>query len=428
MTNTRRPRVAAIGLDSPQLESIAPLCGELRPADSLSDYLQRYSWTETDVIVLSSLDSGEIDNGVNLITVGPNYIYWPDSYNAPIGRPLHTVNTKVVNTERELKVPPGCPEMYKPLAVELSRHLMRATESPAVMKTTRQDRTTLIETTSGSPIALRLVLPARSTVADGEASRPIALLLPEVTNLAAWFRAFLCELHKSDPIRVPQAPPRLSQPLDWYTPQERGLADRISQIESESERLSNERDQLQEELAAEGENADKGIRRALWADGDDLITAVREVLTNLGFAVRDMDAELGQDEPKREDLRLTHQDVPEWEAMVEVKGYTSGIRTNDARQIREHRDRYIREERRSPKLTVWLSNPYRTMEPSSRPAPDHNVKDAAEAVGTVHVLVPDLYRQWALVAAGNLDAKAVIQSLVKADPGLWTPPAPGSGT
>ncbi len=428
MTNTRRPRVAAIGLDSPQLASIAPLCGELRPADSLSDYLQSYNWTETDVIVLSSLDMGEIDNGVNLITVGSNYIYWPDSYNAPIGRPLHTVNTKVVNTERELKVPPGCPEMYKPLAVELSRHLMRATEPPAVMETTRQDRTTLIETTSGSPIALRLVLPARSTVADGEASRPIALLLPEASNLAAWFRAFLSELHKSDPIRVPQAPPRLNQPSDWYTPQEKVLAERISQIESEFERLTNKREQLQAKLAAEGESADKGIRRALWADGDDLIAAVLEVLTGLGFTVRDMDAELGQDQQKREDLRLTREDVPGWEAIVEVKGYTSGIRTNDARQIREHRDRYIEEKGRPPDLTVWLSNPYRTMEPSSRPATDPNVKDAAETVDTVHALASDLYRQWALVAAGSLDRETVIRSLVNADPGLWTPPTPGSGT
>ena len=428
MTNTRRPRVAAIGLDGPQVASIAPLCGELREACSLGDYLQSYSWTETDVMVLCALDGHQVDNRVNLLLVGPISFYWSDSYPVPMGRTIHHMRTNTQNTERELAVPPGCPELYKPLAAELSRQLGRAAKPPAVMATSRQDQTTLIETTSGSPVALRLVLPSQSRAADDELSSPIALLLPEVTNLAAWFRAFLCELHESDPIRVPQAPPRLSQPLDWYTPQERGLADRISQIESESERLSNERDQLQEELAAEGENADKGIRRALWADGDDLITAVRDVLTNLGFAVRDMDAELGQDEPKREDLRLTLQDVPEWEAMVEVKGYTSGIRTNDARQIREHRDRYISEEGRSPELTVWLSNPYRTMEPSSRPAPDHNVKDAAEAVGTVHVLVPDLYRQWALVAAGNLDAKAVIQSLVKADPGLWTPPAPGSGT
>ena len=428
MTKTRRPRVAAIWLADSQVASIAPLCGELRSEDSLSDYLQSYSWTETDLMVSSALDQDEVDSSVNLMTIGPAFFYWSDRYSVRHGMRPHFVRTDTSNTERELVIPPACPDLYKPLAAELSRLVGRAAEPPAVWETSREDCTALIETTSGRPVALRLVLPSRSRAADGERSRPIALLLPGASNLAAWFRSFLCELHESDHIRVPQAPPRLSQPSDWYTPQERVLADRISRIESEIERLSNERGHLQTKLAAEGEKADMGIRRTLWSDGDDLTVAARNMLIDLGFAVRDMDTELRQNEPKREDLRLTLQGAPEWQATVEVKGYTSGTRTNDARQIREHRDRYIAEEGCSPDLTMWLANPYRTTEPSSRPAPDQNVKDAAEAVGTVHVLATDLYRQWALVAAGSLDAETVIQSLVNASPGLWTPPTPGSGT
>ncbi len=104
-----------------------------------------------------------------------------------------------------------------------------------------------------------------------------------------------------------------------------------------------------------------------------------------------MDAELTEGEPKREDLRLALKDEPGWQAMVEVKGYSSGTKTNDNRQIREHRERYILEEGRLPDLTVWLANPYRRMDPSTRPAPDQNVKDAAVAVDAVHVLATDLY-------------------------------------
>ena len=426
MAKTRRPRVAAVGLDVSQVASIASLCGELRTAYSVSEYLESYSWTETDVVVSSDLGWSEVGTSVNLMAIGPNFVYWSDSYTDDIGVSRHYVDTDAKNTERELAVPAACPDLYKPLAAELSRQLGRATEPPAVITTSRTRKTALIETTSGRPVALRLVLPPRSRATGGEPHRPIALLLPGTSDLVPWFRAFLCELHESDPIRVPQAPPRLSQTSDWYTPQEKVLADRIAQIESDFERLSNERHQLQTNLTAEGERADSGIRRALWADGDDLTAAVRDLLTEFGFAVRDMDAELMQDEPKREDLRLTLQNVPGWQAIVEVKGYPSGIRTNDARQIREHRDRYIKEEGRSPDLTVWLSNPYRTMEPSSRPAPDQNVKDVAESVGTVHVLASNLYRQWALVAAGGLDRETVIQSLVNAEPGLWIPPAPDS--
>ncbi len=423
MTNSRRPRVAAIGLDDPELASIALLCGELRPANSLPDYLQRYSWTETDVVV-SRASLGRADVSVNLMIVGPVSVSWSTATGDYAG-------SDIENTERELAVPPDCPDLYRPLAAELSSQLRRAAEPPAVMNTSRrQGRTALIETTSGKPVALRLVLPAQSVAAGGKAASPLALalLLPEASNLVAWFRAFLCELYESDPSRVPQAPPRLNQPSDWYTPQEKDLAHQISQIESAVERLSTERDHLQNALAAEEERAERGIRRVLWTDGDDLVTAVRDILANLGFVVRNMDAEWKQGEPKREDLRLTHQGVPGWEAIVEVKGYTSGTKTNDARQIRENRDRYITEEGRPPGLTVWLSNPYRTMEPSSRPAPDQNVKDTAVAGGFVHALGSDLYRQWALVAAGSLGAETVVQSLVNADPGLWTPLAPSPST
>ena len=419
MTKTRRPRVAAIRLSSPMVASIASLCGDLRAADSLDAYLNSYSWTETDVIVSRALH-GQVDNNVNLMTIGPTSIYWPDSRVA--------VGNNTQNTERELAVSPACPDLYRPLAAELSRQLGQAAEPPAVINTSLQRQPALIETTSGSPVAMRLVLPTRSRAAEDRRSRNIAILLPEGSNLVAWFRAFLCDLHESDPIRVPQAPPRLSQPSDWYTPQEKVLADRISQIESEFERLSDERDQLQTRLAAEGESADRGFRRAIWADGDDLVAAVQDMLTGLGFKVRDMDAELSQDQQKREDLRLTRRDDPKWQAIVEVKGYPSGTRTNDIRQIREHRELYIKEKGRYPDLTVWLANSYRTTDPSSRPAPDQNVKDAAENIGAVHVLSSDLYRQWALVAAGSLDAETVVQSLVNADPGLWTPPAPSSGT
>ena len=109
-----------------------------------------------------------------------------------------------------------------------------------------------------------------------------------------------------------------------------------------------------------------------------MTAVVGEMLDDLGFEVRNMDTELPEGEPKREDLRLTREGTPGWQAMVEVKGYPSGTKTNYARQIRENRDHYILEEGRSPDLTVWLSNPYRKREPSSRPAPDQNVKDAAE--------------------------------------------------
>ena len=426
MPRIKRPRVAAIGLDDDQLASIESLCGELRAAESLEDYERSYSMTETDVLVASALNGGVVDSNVNLMAIGEIYFLLLNFSDTGVLISRDTVETNIENTERELAIRTECPDPYRPLAAELTRQLSQATEPPTVINTTREGQTALIETTSGRPVALRLEHPPRSSVAGGGEWRPIALLLPEVPDLVSWFRAFLCDIHESDPVRVPAAPPRLSQPSDWYTPQERVLADRITEIESEVEHLSNEQDQLQADLNNEGEKADSGIRRVLWIDGDNLTAAVSDLLTDLGFEVRDMDSELRPSEPKREDLRLTLQSDPGWEAIVEVKGYSSGTRTNDSRQISGHRERYIREEGRPPGLTVWLANPYRTSDPSSRPAPDRNVHEIAEAIGAVHVQVSDLYRQWALAAAGSLDAETVVQSLVNAAPGLWSPLVPSS--
>ena len=418
MLGTKRPRVAAVGLGSPEVDSIRPLCGVLRVADSLGDYLDDYSWIETDILVLAAGTFNGVATGVNLIAVGDCQLEWSDLV---FPRVHHFSSIETGNTEREMEVSAACPDLYRPMATELSRHLRRSGEPPPTVYATRDCETKLIQTTSGKSVALRLSLPPRQNAADSEPP-PIALLLPKGANLVAWFRAFLCELHEADPARVPQVPPRLSQPSDWYTPEERALANRIAEIEGEFERLSAERDQLHLELAAEAERAHRGIRRALWADGDDLLSAVEEILAEFGFGVRNMDAELKPNQPKREDLRLTLPNSPGWEGIVEVKGYTDGVKTNDARQIRQYRERYIAEKSRTPDLTIWLSNPYRALEPSFRPAPDQNVGGAAEAIGAVHVLVSDLYRHWALVAAGSLDAEIALQSLVEASPGLWTPP------
>ena len=422
MTRSNRPRVAAIGLDKVQTASIKPLCEDLREAYSLDEYLKRYSWTETDVLVASFLRGDVIDNGVNFLMIGPNFAHWSDSYSSAMGTSRHYATTLGENTERELSVPPTCPDLYKPLANELARQLSQASDPCSVVKTSRQTKIALIKTTSGHPVALRLLLSSRSKPSSGHETGPIALLLPIGSSLATWFSAFLTDVHESDPLRVPHAPPRLLQPSDWYTPEERSLVNRIAEIDSMFERLQNERHDIETKLLAEGESAEQGIRRAIWADGNDLVTAVIDLLSDLGFEVRDMDEERSENEPKREDLRLTLQDLPSWEALVEVKGYPSGTKTNDARQIREHRDLYIREDHKTPDLTLWLANPYREMDPSSRPATDQNVGRIAESIGAVHVLSTDLYRQWSLVAAGKLDKDVVIKSLVDASPGLWTPP------
>ena len=334
------------------------------------------------------------------------------------------VRTNEANTEREATVPTACPSLYKALAADLARQLIQVpnpytvTVFPTVQGV---DGIKLVETTSGLAVALRLILPLGEDQENSGEPDPIALFLPRVTNLAAWFRAFLADIHEINPERVPQKPPRFSRPKDWYTLGERAFAERITEVTKEIDRKKKERDSLQTQLAAEGEKADAGIRRIIWADGDDLVAAASEVLTELGFAVEDMDAGLEPGEPKREDLRLTLKNRENWEALVEVKGYSSGTKTNDARQILDHSKKYILEKQKEPDLILWLANPFRERDPSHRPTADNNVRQTAANIEAVHLLATDLYKQWVLVEIGRLGAQAVVQHLIDAEPGLWTP-------
>ena len=418
----KRPRVAAIALRESQLDSIAPLCGTLRAADTLRAYLAAYSWSETDITVLGSEFPKGPEVPGHVLAIGHVTFEWAGSDPFPIECPRLTWRQ---NTEREVTATTAGTKLFGRLATELAAQLQDAGHPPTVFQTVRIPQMSvepLVVTTSDRPVALL----CRSAYGpeSGQERHAVALALPRATQLAAWLRAFLTIVHTVDQHSVPQAPPQLSNPADWYTPSERTLAAQLTEIARQAERLEADRKRLEAELAAAGEQADTADRRCIWADGDELVAAVGRILEGLGFVVRDMDAEKRTGEPKREDLRLTLPDHSRWEAIAEVKAYMNGSRTSDTRQIREQRDRYIKEQGRPPELTLWIANPYRSItDPSDRPAPDNNVAESAANIEAVHVSTADLYRLWVLVQTGSLGQEEAVQHLINASPGLWSLPA-----
>lgn len=431
----RRPRVAAIGLNHHQIESIAHLAGELREARSLREYLERYDPSETDVLVTIGLGDDlpagvgrapiELPNGVNIMSLGdPHHFFWqnPEAREDRYESTYIIANLRDQNTERELRVSDECSAPYEQLAPQLASQLKLSPDPPFTIKISEPvPSDTLVNTTTGKPIAIRVQLPPRRNDNATDCVRPIALLLPRSADLPAWFRSFLVDIHQIDPSRVPNPPPQLGNPEDWYTPRERKLAERIDVVESKLTSLRGELDQLNSELAEAIDEEDDRIRRVIWTQGDNLVNAVEEILSGLGFGVRNMDSESEVGKAKREDLRLYVESDPNWTAIVEVKSYSGGTKTNDSRQIREHRDRFIAEEGRPPDKTLWVTNPHREIDPSSRPAADSNVADSAANVAAVHVMTTDLYKQWALVANGKLEASAVVEGIQNASPGIWAP-------
>ena len=422
-----RPRVAAIGLSEAQRADIHPYCGDLRPAQSVFDYLSRFSWSETDIVVAAGLNLEYINPGVHLMTIGEVSLGFSDQERYRTDSPFQEhVRMDRQNREREVTVEIACPGMYHGLAVKLADQLGEATKPPTTVTVTNAGellRQPIVETSGNRPVALRLEWADRVWGAPSESPNidVVALHLPSQANLSSWFRAFLIDINELDPQRVPHPPSRLRDRSFWHTPSEDELTRAISEIARKRADLENERQRLDQELAREGERADATVRRTIWEDGDELVDAVGEMLQEIGFVVKKMDEAKQPHEAKHEDLRLRLAERTDWEAIVEVKGYTKGIRTKDAQQVRIHKERYIAATGQEPDLTIWLVNPWREMDPQDRRSPDRNVDETAKIVGAVCILTIDLYRLWKSVKAGDSTQNVGAELLVEAEAGLWRP-------
>ena len=427
----KRPRVAAIGLNDSQLAEIRPFCGDLRPAQSVYAYLADFEWWETDVVVASGLYQAEIDPGVHLLTVGPMSLgVWQGTGSRPDQHFRELVRMDTRSRARELAVAYQCPPTYRNLAETLAKALGSVQKPPPTITVSEAGellRQPVVLTSGDHPVALRLQWADRDWGHPSEITGVdvVALYLPFLSNLSDWFRAFLADISEFDPARVPQDLPLFGDSSDWYTPEETAFARQILEIEQEIERLNDDRTRAKAQLARAGKTADATVRRAITEYGEELVDAVSEILGEIGFIVERMDDAIKPNEARREDLRLTLTGRPDWEAIVEVKGYAKGIKTIDASKVRMHRDRYIADARRHPDLTMWLVNPFREMDPSVRPAPDQHVDQAAKIVGAACVLTTDLYQQWKLFKEGQCEASEIVQRLVGAEPGLWRPSLAG---
>ena len=416
----QRPRVAAIGLNAEQMDAIEPLCGAMHPEASWEEYLQYFNATETDIAVMSEPTAQLFPRTVHVLALEPHWFETGWYHRDNPGQVGRIVLRSEFNTEHELRVPDNELDLYRELAGDLVKVLWGDVNAPEAISVTQDweaDPDHLIETTSGLPVALRYL---RTTTGQGTGRPIVTLALPRVENLAEWFRAFLQDVHQIDPQSVPTPPPRLSNPSDWYTPDQNHVARKIIETESAIEQLKERRTRLDAEMRAAAGRAETGILRALHDDGDDLAEAVEELLAGIGFRVRNMDKEKSPGERNLEDLRLTVPDDDRWEAIAEVKGYTNDTKIRDARQLREYRDLYRDENGRFPDMALWITNPHRRRDPSSRPSPNAAVGDAARIADAVHIQTVDLFPIWRDVAEDRMTSEDAIRLIRSAQPGAWT--------
>lgn len=196
-----------------------------------------------------------------------------------------------------------------------------------------------------------------------------AWVLPfDVPDLVPWVQAALAEWHSLAPDRFPGVPDWSHQET-WSNAQEQQVRRDLTAVEQAREQALQEFDdkaqRLQDDLREAREAADRYERALLTAQDDELRVAVMRALREFGLSIVDADAEAeaGDD---LEDLRASDPDVPNWVALVEVKGYTKGAKTEAIGQFMRFQKRYMAREGRMADAEWYVVNQFLGRDPSTR--------------------------------------------------------------
>jgi len=233
-----------------------------------------------------------------------------------------------------------------------------------------------------------------------------AWIIPgDVPDLLAWVRAALAEWHALAPDRFPGVPD-WSESDEWMTGNEKAVRTRLAVLEREHEAavLGFERNRaaLRAELRKAREDADGYERSLLTAQSDALKVTVMRALRDIGFAVKDADADAKPDE-HLEDLHVQDYDLPEWIALAEVKGYTKGARTEGLTQFLRFHARYRQRTGAEPTASWYVVNQFLARDPSVRPQALKGQDEDVAAFAAVGGLVIDTVTLFRMLCAVKED-------------------------
>lgn len=252
--------------------------------------------------------------------------------------------------------------------------------------------------------------------------------LPSVdTNQAAWVDVLVTQWAQSDKDSFPSFGDWTDSP-EWMVPEEEQILSKIQALEEKKQKSVIEIDkqigELTTELAIAKANANKGQRRLITAQSDELVDEVAKALKNIGFNVTFVDELVGEKEPKREDLRLGHltKGGEEWNAIVEIRGHArSGGKTADLPRLVRFAKLYKKETGQDPDKLIYIVNGELELFPSQRQEPMVSATDDLQIFSEsdgILIWSIDLFR--ALKATDPTDYPALLES-IKSAQGRWTP-------
>jgi hypothetical protein len=223
-----------------------------------------------------------------------------------------------------------------------------------------------------------------------------------------WLLAAMRDWHERTPDMVPAMPDWRSRP-PWQTAPEVKAQTELLEFESRRnltiDRLNAEELQVLAAIDQASVAANNGLRRLLTSQSDNLVDAVKDALTVLGFTVDDMDAQIEPGTAKLEDLQVHDPTDTSWSNITEVKGYSNGgARTADLAFERFARAFAIKTGA-YPDSRWYVINQMFNADPDERPAPfaggATDVAMFAELGGLV-IDTRELFKLVSAVEAGEL--------------------------
>ncbi|WOH17691.1 hypothetical protein IRJ34_15250 [Paenarthrobacter sp. GOM3] len=405
-----RPRVLLEALPpevAEELTALVPTAHIVKEGEEVHE-------AEYDLLVTCSSDAGRRSEHMHVLSFGPKYLdAWPrDSGTGGYVHPERNNRTLA----SEVHIPPTVDTEARALLEQTVVANITVGEKFTWSRLGSRETTSLLEL--GKERYLYALLWPRTRK---EGSAMSLVLPPETTNHRAWFVWFLRLLNKIDPDTFPGDPNWTLSP-EWSTAETLVVHDQLTKVHEKRSKLLAELDEREKAVASKLEDAraaDKvGFQRLLTADGDELESAVQEVLTEIGFTVQNMDGHHDHvTKAKLEDLRVSDPEDPDWIALVEIKGYMKGARTNDVAQILGRPMRaYILEAGREPS-TVWhIVNHERAVDPSTRNDAVPNDLDLEGITDAGGALIESRQLFLALrdLQSGNIDAATIRHSLKNA--------------
>lgn len=427
------PRVLFFGIDGDDLEVMKALV----PTARFVEWNETVEEDEYDAAVTTQEDPGRLSSHLHVLAIGAQTLDMKD-----LGEGSSTSFGRYFETHADqLEIPDGLPnDLERLISRSIVPNLARGTEKHTWGYHVGRfhGRTTAVQTgdLEGDCVPFLHAGPAKMPIAlerrrEGQDSAISWAISAETTYRVDWFRLFLKRVREVDPDKFASDAEWRTSPA-WATPHAMKLIREGDAVRKTREEFLAESDKKIREnehaLRASLDVASGDVLRILTSQGEPLVDAVTDVLTRFGFSVENMDPiHVARHGTKFEDLQVRDLDDPDWVAIVEVKGFSKGVKVNEIAKVTQRPVvQFLKDNNKAPSAVWAIANHNMTLDPQHRGSfvgkPDVDLHNFENVDGGACFDTRDVYRLWRTVESGETSARAAKTALKSASL-LWAGPA-----